>query len=330
MPMYQKLNLSKQKNRISEYILDWSTKNGKVLNVISPPYNSVDIFINVILFHIFNNKRVMYITDEKCENLNIIKSLKSYLNVKTINKLFKICCFYNAVNISENYDLIIYDSISTFLSHNKDEIYNLIYKLSNHHSKVILYSIEDMFNIGSKIVFPARDDEKPLIEPRTVLTRIDITSDIPFLIYDYLKCSIMSSRKVIICIPDNYNIERIYRYIYKYCSNMTRNITCVHKIHDSKVIENFNKFKRGVYITDNFDIFDYSIQGSDAIVYFSDNSKFDYKKLVYICAAVNRNRKNLEGEVIFLANEETYDMDKAKDIMRSFNKIAWEQGLLKI
>lgn len=330
MLTYQKLKLSKQKSKISQDILNWSTGNQKILNVISPPYNSTDVFINVILFHLFNGKRVVYITDEKSDNLNIIRSVKPYLNVKVRNKLLKVCDFKNAENLCENYDLVIYDNLSAFPLYNKRKIFHLLDKLSNENAKFIIYSIENILGIGEEIILPIRDDKKPLIEPRTILTRIDISQDIPFVIYDYLKCSIKSDRKVIICVPNDHNIDEIYSYINRYCSNMTQNVTCVHKIHSDKVISNFKKLKNGVCITDSFDIFNYNIQNVDTMVYFADSPKFDYKKLVYICAGANRNRKNLEGDVIFLANKETYDMEKAKDIMRNFNKEAWEEGLLKI
>lgn len=330
MLTYQKLKLNKQRNRVSEDILNWSIGNRKILNVISPPYNSTDIFINVILFHLFNEKKVAYITDGKCDNLNIVRSVKPYLNVKTRNRLLKVCDFKNAESLCENYDLIVYDNLSTFPLYDKCEIFNLLDKLSKENTKFIIYSIENILEMGEEIILPIRDDKKPLIEPRTILTRIDISHDIPFVIYDYLQCSIKSDRKVIICAPDDYKINEIYSYINKYCSSMTQNVTCVHKIHSDRVMSNFKRLKSGVYITDSFDIFNYNIQNVDTMVYFADNPKFDYKKLVYICAGVNRNRKNLEGEVIFLANEETNDMEKAKGIMRNFNKEAWEEGLLRI
>ena len=66
------------------------------------------------------------------------------------------------------------------------------------------------------------------------------------------------------------------------------------------------------------------------MVYFANDPEFNYKKLIYFCGSVGRGEKDWKGEVIFLSNEETEDMEKAKNITRNFNKEAWEMGLLKI
>ncbi|MDU5011609.1 MAG: competence protein ComF, partial [Clostridium botulinum] len=61
-----------------------------------------------------------------------------------------------------------------------------------------------------------------------------------------------------------------------------------------------------------------------------DKNKFNYKELIYLCGTVGRGEYDFKGEIIFLANTETVHMEKAKNIIRGFNKEAWELGFLTI
>ena len=80
-------------------------------------------------------------------------------------------------------------------------------------TKLIVYSIESILNNKREIFLPVKDNRIPIMEPRTILTRIDINKDIPFVIYEYLKWSINSDRKVIICVPDE---EKIRKCLFLY------------------------------------------------------------------------------------------------------------------
>jgi len=72
-----------------------------------------------------------------------------------------------------------------------------------------------------------------------------------------------------------------------------------------------------------------NINDIDIIVINAENSRFDYKKIVYLCGKVGAREKYL-GEVILISREVSDDMEKAKDITRYFNKLVWERGLLKV
>ncbi len=344
MLLFQKMKLSKEKEKLSESILNWSTGNEKFINIISLPYNSAEIFIKVILKYVLNYKKVIYVTNESPDKVDIIEKIKKYTEFRDYTylrknevesrSLLKICNFCKASEINEKFDLIIYDDINSFPIQNICEILNLITKISKDNSKVIIYAIENVIRNKKEFLFPIKDNRNPIIEPRTILTRIDISKDIPFMIYDYLKWSINCGRKVIICVPDKEKIQKVHSYIKNYCKDFTKNIMNLCKENDSnnnkKIISNFEKVKKAILITNNFyEVFS-NIKNTDIMVYFADNDEFDYKKLIYFCASAGRSERDLKGEVIFLANEETEHMEKAKNITRSFNKEAWEMGLLKI
>jgi late competence protein required for DNA uptake (superfamily II DNA/RNA helicase) len=178
---------------------------------------------------------------------------------------------------------------------------------------------------------PVKDNRNPIVEPRTILTRINLNKDIPFVIYEYLKWSMDCDRRVVICVPDEEKIENVYFYMNNYCRNLSKNIICLTKGKvNKKLIANFEKMKKAVLITNDFEQVFYDINDSDVMIYFASHPEFDYKKFIYFCGSVDQGEKSWKGEVIFLANEETEDMEKAKSITRNFNKEAWDLGLLRI
>jgi late competence protein required for DNA uptake (superfamily II DNA/RNA helicase) len=341
MFLFKTKSLSEEKDKISRNILRWSDGNERFLNVISTPYNSSEIFVKAILHYAERGKKVAYITNENYEEVNILDIIRkrtgfrNYTHMKTskinTNARLKVCSFSNAIELEEKFDLIIYDDIRSFPVYTKHEILDLMSKMSNENTKIIIYSIESIFRNKREIILPVKDNRIPIIEPRTILTRIDINRDIPFVVYDYLKWSINSDRKVIICVPDEEKLKNVYQYINNYCRNISKTVVCLGEDKmDGRTISNFRKIKQTVIITNDFKRNFSNLVNIDVMVYFADDLEFDYKKLTYFCGSVGRSEKDLKGEVIFLANEETNDMEKAKDITRNFNKEAWEMGLLKI
>lgn len=341
MFLFKKKSLSEQKEKISNEILRWSIGNERFLNVISVPYNSSDIFIKVILNYVEKGKKVIYITNENHEDLSIIDAIKrrtdfrDYTYIRSsktnVNSRLRVCNFSNAIKLQEKFDLVIYDDIRGFPCYGKYEILDLMSKMANENTKLISYSIESILKNKREIILPVKDNRIPIIEPRTILTRIDINKDIPFVIYDYLRWSINSNRKVIICVPDGEKLENVYFYINNYCKNISKNIVCFAKDKtDKRKITNLKKMDSIVIITNNFEKVFSNFDNIDVMVYFADSLEFDYRKLIYFCGSVGKSERNSKGEVIFLANEETEDMEKAKDITRNFNKEAWEMGLLRI
>lgn len=341
MFLFKKKSLSDEKEKVGNDILRWSIGNEQFLNVISVPYNSSELFIKVILYYVERNKKVMYITNENYDNLDILDGIKkrtdfrdyTYIRSPKTNMScrLKVCNFHNAIQLEENFDLVIYDDIRSFPDYSKYEILDLMSKMSSGRTKLIVYSIESILRNKREIILPVKDNRTPIIEPRTILTRIDINKDIPFVVYDYLRWSINSDRKVIICVPDEEKLENVYFYISNYCRNISKSIVCFRKDKtDKKLISNFQKMKKIVVITNDFEKFFSNSVNVDVMVYFADDLEFDYKKLIYFCGSVGRSEKDSKGEVIFLANEESEDMEKAKNITRNFNKEAWEMGLLRI
>ncbi|WP_243186804.1 hypothetical protein [Clostridium muellerianum] len=338
------MKLNKEKEKLSESILNWSMGSDKFLNIRSLPYNSAEIFIKVIMYYVLNNKKIAYITNETSNKVDVIEKIKKYTEFRNYaylrgskiqsSALLKVGNLYNICSLREKFDLIIYDDINSFPIKNAHETVNFISKISKYNTKVITYAVESILRSQKEFLLPVKDNKNPVIEPRTILTRIDINKDIPFMVYDYLKWSISCGRKVIIYVPDKEKVQKVHVYVKRYCLSFTKSVMKLYKENDyninKRIINNFEKIKNSIVITNSFyEVFS-NIKNTDIMVYFADNPEFDYKKLIYLCASVGRSERDLKGEVIFLANEETEDMEKAKNMTRNFNKEAWEMGLLKI
>lgn len=329
------------KEEVSKEILNWVKGKEKILNICTLPYNSVDIFLNVIFYYVDKRKKILYITGENENNIAIINSLKKnsnfrkYSYVRKENTYFEnslvICNHEIAMKLEDVFDLVIYDDISCFSQYNNYEIMENIIKNSTENNKCICYSLQSIFVNAREIVIPVRSNSMPLPEPRFITTRINLNEEIPFVMYDYLNFSMECNRKVIIYVPDNEIVVSLYKYLDNFKQDLTKNIFYFIKGEtDIKVYDNFLKIKKSIIITNEFSDFGYKLKDIDVIVYLAENKIFDCKKLMYICGKVGVSENTSKGEVIFLSGEVTIEMEKAKNIARGYNKEAWERNLLNL
>ncbi|WMJ79658.1 hypothetical protein RBU49_12345 [Clostridium sp. MB40-C1] len=328
-----------ESKKISHQILEWSFSKERYLNIISPPYISTDIFVELILNFIKQSKKVLYITNENDSDVEIIEKIKkeskfrgyTYLkqNSKFEESLLIIAKHEMVDKLNCKFDLVIYDEIKNFSEYTAYEIIDIMNSKAHDDTKLVTCFIEKIFENKRGIVLPVRNNVYPLIEPKFISTRVDINKDIPYVIYEYLEWSLkINSQKVVIYVPSEDKVDKVYKYLALYCNKMNKNIlSFVENKSNKKILNNFLKMKEGLLVTNDF----YSdISNSNVMVFFADDTVFDYKKLVYISGKVGKKEKNPKGEVIFLGNCETEDIDKARNITRNFNKEAWEMDLLRI
>ncbi|MDF2881315.1 MAG: hypothetical protein K0R54_1872 [Clostridiaceae bacterium] len=327
-------------NKVSEFIYEWSNGNEKVLNITSVPFNSSIYLLKTIISYVYNQKKIMYITGENEKEIDLIDNIKqstkfrgyTYIRSKSISadSPLVICNYENAEASLEKYDLIIYNEVRSLPVHTKDQIINLAKDKCKENGKIIFYSIEGIENDNKEILLPVNRSRLPQSEPRVVLTRLDINKEIPYVIYEYLNWSLSSMRKVIIYVPSMERLVNVYGHISQCGSNLTKNIYCYHTGDNGKVIINFKHVKDGILITDDFSSIFNNIRNLDKMIFFTNDGLYDYKKLVYLCSSNLQGKKDYRGEIIFLSNSETDDMDTARKIIRDFNREAWERNLLDI
>lgn len=327
--------------KISNKILNWGGNRESFLNITSPPYNTSLIFIEILMMFIDEGKDILYITGEQEKNIEIIDYLRKYTKIRNYtyirssttisNSRLNFCTYNKAVTIPKRYDLVIYDDIRSYPNYSKYEILDIVNKCCDEKGKIIAYSIESIFNNAEEIILPMRNNKMPITEPRVITTRIDINKDVPFVIYEYIKWSISIGKRVIIAVPDDTKVFNVISYIYKYFKDITRNIFYYSKNEKNvKVIREFHKYKDGIMITNNIDDICRDEYKTNILVFFADDKQYNYKNLVYFSGRTGKGDIVNRGEVIYLVKEENNEIEKAKGITRTFNKMAWEKGFLSL
>lgn len=329
-----------EEEKLCQKILNFYDSKEKYLNIISVPYNSSAIFINVILKCILEDKRVLYITGEKEGSISIIDELKKYTlfreyeyirNKKNTNKKsFCICDIETFFKLKDSFDMYIYDDISSFSENSSLDTINYIKSSVNNSSKVIFFTIESIKDC-KEISYPIANHRQPLVEPRILMTRLDLNRDIPLEAFEYIKYSLSLRRNIIIYVPTALIAVNTSDILEKYCNGSEINI--LYHIKDgetTKIAMNFLKMKNTIMVTDDCSDIFINCRDMDVMIFFADNEVFNYKKLLYICSRAGRRIEQKRGEAVLLAKEDTYEMEKAKSMTQNFNKEAWEHGLITL
>lgn len=316
---------------------------GKILNLLSTPYNSNIIFSELIYSLLKANKKVIFITNAYEENKELIGYIKEkhgaikYSYIKHFDSHLEdgVLYFINSSNLSvlnDEVGLIIYDDISFFSNYSKLQVKEKINKVYRLAEKIIIYSIEAVYNNMECFEISSIKKACPIIEPRSITTRINLQQDIPYILFEYLKWFKESKRKIVLHVPSSEYGDRVYE-LYTKKIKLLSDVRIVRfnekdevrKIEKALSIKNQPVMIITEYIGENLN----NLGNIDIIVINAENKRFDYKKIVYLCGKVGFNDKYL-GEVILVSREITEDMERAKDITRYFNKLVWEKGLMKI
>lgn len=342
MVFYAKLNLSKEKDEISKEILRCSLDSKKRIDVVSVFYNSSDLLLETIIAYANDQKNILYITNEDELSIDIIYFIDTFSNLggnaycpktnySSVNEYLHICNHENALKIEEKFDLVIYNDIRSFPKYNKQQIKKILLKMCRPDGVAIAYSVENVFNESVPIILPLKNNKIPIIEPRIITTRINLSVEIPLVVYEYLNWSIISNRKVIIFTPDEEKAIAVFEYLSNFKEELSENLFIfISEKSDADILIKFMNNDKGIIVTNDFEESYLEFHAVDVIVYFADDIKFNHKQLLYLSSKVGRYENIQRGEAIFLANAETKQMDKAKNIARKFNKKAWEKGLLNI
>ncbi|MBE6090432.1 MAG: hypothetical protein E7206_20835 [Clostridium beijerinckii] len=317
----------------------WYKKNIKFLTVITVPFNTSCVFSKIISKVSQNNGRVLYVWGKEGENKELVNITRemysdithSYIVREISNTKLTFIHYNNLMKIKQNYDLVIFDDITYFSNLSNVNIREMLEMCSNIGERVLLYSIEKTTLVGEKFELAAYNYKKPFVEPRVLTTRIDLNSDIPFSLYDYLKWFRENSHKVAIYVPNKEKLDIVYDY---FCNKLKLSNVKVIKVSgndDIKKSEKVSKYKdKAIFIITNKieELLEYCYM-DDAVVLFADNERYTYKKLLYICGQI-RNVNLKLPEVLLVSNDISEDIEKAKNMSRDFNKKVWEKRLIEL
>lgn len=302
----------------------------ELLTVLGRPLDSNEIFYDIIKEVVVNKGgRSLYIW----ENEGVDKGLISYINREDYygytreDNLDKPLIFMNCkyiYNVNKKYDLIIVDDISFYSTLSKEDFKTLFDKLRNFSKKIIFYSsikIEQCNNVINTLNTGSRGI---LVEPRVITTRINLNSDIPYVLYEYIKWFKNNKKNVITYVPNKEDVYNVYDYYDKKIN--LKEVRLIKGI-DKKINKNVFKFKdKSIFLITN-DIEEVlktpNVHG--IIVLSADDKKIDYKKIIFMCSKVCKNIDEF-SEVILVCHEETENIEMARSITRSFNKRLWEEN----
>ncbi len=317
----------------------WYKRNIKILTIITVPFNTACVFSNIISKVSQNNGKILYVWGKSGENrelINIIREFNSnithsYIEKKSSSSNLTFVHYNNLSKINAQYDLVIFDDITYFSNVSSVNIRDILDICTNLGERVLLYSIEKMTLVGEKFELAAYNYKKPFVEPRVLTTRIDLNSDIPFTLYDYLKWFKESNHKVAICVPDKEKLNTVYDYFVNKLKLSDVRVIKVSKSDEIKMSEKVSKYKdKSIFIITNKieELLEYCYV-DDSVILFSDNERYNYKKILYICGQI-RNINSKLPEVLLVSNEVSEDMEKAKSMAREFNKKVWEKRLIEL
>lgn len=327
----------KEFNSCCTKINQWYRKESKILTITTSPYNTNLIYSSIISEVIRKKGKVIYIWGNEEEDRELINNIK--LKISSIKYAFlksgqedldiTFTSFENIINIRGYYDLCIIDDISAFSLMNKENIVELLEGIYLYNKRIIIYSIEKVVLMGSLIELASVVNNVPFVEPRIINTRINLSEDIPYALYDYLKWFRDNKRRVVIYVPTVEKVNKVYDY-YNGVVKLENTKIISFKIGEStKKIDKITNIKdRSVFIITNYyGQYLNKINNLDIVILFSDNRFYSYKKILYLCAEVGKDNER-SGEVLMVSKYISVDMENAKKISRDFNKKIWEKGFL--
>ncbi|EES51198.1 hypothetical protein NE172_11995 [Clostridium botulinum] len=325
---YEELNYAIDK------IAHWYKKNIKFLNIITVPFNTSYIFSDIINEISMQGGKILYVWGNNRENRELLTLLRevnleitySYIDCgEGISNL----TFVNEKNlglIRGKYDLIIFDDIGYFSNIDNLNIRNKMDICSLLSHKIIFYGIEKISLNGEFIEISPYNYEKPFVEPRILTTRINLNTDIPYNLYEYLKWFVSMRKKVAIYTPDKEKLNLVYDYFETQLIMKGVKVIKVSEEDEFKRCSRVLKYKdKAIFIiTDKVkELSEYCLV-NDAVILFADDIRYTYKKFMYLCGKIGQINKELP-EVLLVSNSISEDIDKAKELSREFNRKIWEK-----
>ena len=326
----------KELSNIFKKINKWYGKKTKVLSVKTRPFNTIEVFSNIINKTLYENKNILYVfCSEERDYVNEKKSslrelIDEAISDKQIENNLQCIVISEINNIDMLYDLVIFDDITLFSKLSNEYVREAVENIYWKSNKVIIYSSEFIFPIGEKIEIPYMLSEEPMIEPRLMSTRIRLEENIPLSLFEYFKWFKENRRIVLIVVPSEEKLNKVYNHYYEVLRKLDIRVVRYNKNQNfSFVKEIMDGYSDSLFIiTNNCGQYMNNIPNVNIIVLFADDIYYSYKKIVYMCGSIN-SISEIQSELILVSKEISEEIDNAKNITREFNKILWEKQYLR-
>lgn len=309
-------------NRYSHILKKWYVKsNDRFINLICEPYQKLNFIESLICDCLINNEKVLYVG----------KSRKVCKNEQLNSMNFDFVNFNNIFNIKKNFDLIIYDDVSLYSNKSSIECNEDLMYLKRLSKKIVICSVDKVFNNIKHIEILNNQRKTHFLEPRLITTRVNLETSMPYTLYDYIEWFIREKRILVVYVPNKFNLNKIYEY-YTEDLNLENKVKIVKEDKKNSFLKivNESRFKKEgvIFITDSLHEYFDSIAECDMVIYSFEKDIVDYKKIIFACGALCKNKCN-GREVILLSNEEGDNIETARRLARGFNKTLWRESEIR-
>ena len=309
-------------NRYSHILKKWYVKsNERFINLICEPYQKLNFIEDLISDCLINNEKVLYVG----------KSRKVCKNEQLNSMNFDFVNFNNIFNIKKNFDLIIYDDVSLYSNKSSIECNEDLMYLKRLSKKIVICSVDKVFNNIKHIEILNNQRKTHFLEPRIIITRVNLETSIPYTLYDYIEWFIREKRILVVYVPNKFNLNKIYEY-YTEDLNLENKVKIVKEDKKNSFLNivSESRFKKEgiIFITDSLHEYFDSIPECDMVIYSFEKDIVDYKKIIFACGALCKD-KFTGREVILLSNEEGDNIETARRLARGFNKTLWKESEIR-
>ena len=327
---------NKELSSIIKNVNSWYSKRIKVLSIKSRPYNSIEILFSTIYRVLNEGDKVLYVWCSRDKSIirnkenKLINGVLEYAQKDRILDNIKFVTIDEVKFESEEYDLVIFDDISFFSKESIESVRSSVEDIYWKSRKILIYSCEYIFPIGGKLEIPYLNSKKPMVEPRIISTRIKLDEDIPLALFDYYNWFKENKKKILIMVPNEKKLNKVYEKYHEILSSENTRVIKHNKGEDFKnLFSVISNTKESVFIiTNNINEYITKLENISVVLLFADDIFYNYKKILNICAAINSTNGEL-NEVLLVSKESSDDIDKARNIIRGFNKRLWEKNLKK-
>lgn len=315
-------------SKLYEELKDWYIEEkDKGLNIVTLPLRGLDPLRNFLLDLLKEGKKILYVSGEDFNMALKTLNLDGEIRVTNDEEGDLVVLDYDrALEIKEQYDLLLYDDINSIPYHNRIEIISLLNTVNSKVERIISYSIERVFK-------NARDYEVPwdkagvfLTEPRFITTKLDIKEYIPTALYDFLKFFSLDNRKVIILFPDEETQNGFIQYLTRISPEYLDFILMGDDLEDGEIEDVIKNVKNCLFICHRR-IRPYLMveENFDFIVLDAENKIYSHRLFVYLAQRASLKDK-VNGELILVSSYIGDNMSRTRDLTRNVNKTLWEEG----
>ena len=199
--------------KLDEFI----TSDESEINIINLPYSGFSLFKNLFK-RASSDKKVVVVTEQDKNRGSLSKYLekeKIEYGIKSEDKEKNIIIlsYEEALVGTENFDIAIFDDISSFPIHSYSYTSSVLSFLRTRAKKLIAYSFEALIKVADSLKIPIKDDSSFITEPRFILSKLDVRHHITNTVYDYIDYFFRQRRNAIIFVTDNSVMNGMISYL---------------------------------------------------------------------------------------------------------------------